>query len=190
MDNQTPNGIEKVLRDSADKFHKVLSALAAKRLVASEGAKMPTPMYEGMIKKYMSPEEMEQVLSDGFQACVMALVEMGDQDVSADECSPSDVSGIQTLDTLDYSDMAKMMLRKAYAVGQLAPWIGESIGRVGVLVAMIDVDGAVEIDANNRATAPNAIRDNSMIVQMANLLSENMKDMMLKAGKEAKKGEA
>jgi hypothetical protein len=80
---------EVALREASDLFHKILSAIAAKRLLDREGHKMPQPIYESMVAKLLEPEAIERLAADGFEVCVRALAALGAKDVSIHECRPT-----------------------------------------------------------------------------------------------------
>lgn len=78
------------LREASDLFHKILSAIAAKRLLDCEGHKMPRPIHEGLVAKLLEPEAIERLAADGFEMCVRALALLGAEGVTIHECNPSE----------------------------------------------------------------------------------------------------
>jgi hypothetical protein len=81
---------EVALREASDLFHKILSAIAARRLLDREGHKMPDRLRQGIVDKLLEPEAIERLAADGFEVCVRALVTIGAKDVSIHECSPTE----------------------------------------------------------------------------------------------------
>lgn len=85
--NTLPKGqAEKALRDASDAFYRIGAALNAERLLAREGYKMTTPLFESLVGKKLTPYEISKAAADGFELCVRALAEMGAPDVTIHEC--------------------------------------------------------------------------------------------------------
>jgi hypothetical protein len=82
---------EKLLKECSDKFHAISSSHEADRLVTAEGYKMSRSMWESMNSKILRNEEINKLCIEGFEACVMALVEIGASDVSIHNCKASDI---------------------------------------------------------------------------------------------------
>jgi 2-C-methyl-D-erythritol 4-phosphate cytidylyltransferase len=74
-------------------------------------------------------------------------------------------------------------IRTAHYSGTLQHLIADALGKNAVFIAFIDVEGAVSVHADNRANVPTTKRDRSMLLQMRDLFSNNMEEMMRKAGK-------
>lgn len=81
---------EQALRSAADAFHRIGSALNAERLLDRKGPKIPTQLYEAIVAKKLTPDEMSKAAADGFELCVRALAEMGATDVAIHECGDRD----------------------------------------------------------------------------------------------------
>ena len=71
------------LRRAADKFHEVVSALAAEDLLADAHNKI---VAEKLRESLRSRGQIKQIAADGFELCVRALAEMGAPDVTIHEC--------------------------------------------------------------------------------------------------------
>jgi hypothetical protein len=82
---------EKALRGAADALHRIVSAIGVEKLLSREGYKMPSQMFEALVAKKLTPNEMSKVAADGFELCVRALVEMGAPDVTIRECAERDL---------------------------------------------------------------------------------------------------
>lgn len=78
---------EEALRGAADALHRIVSAIGVDKLLSREGYKMPSQMFEALVAKKLSPDEMSKVAADGFELCVRALAEMGAADVTIHECA-------------------------------------------------------------------------------------------------------
>lgn len=61
--------------------------------------------------------------------------------------------------------------------------IGKALDKKAVLLILIDVDGGITTVGDS---APENVRDRSMVLQMSELLNNNMDRMMKQAGKEAR----
>jgi hypothetical protein len=82
------NDREQVLRDAADRFHRILSALESRRLIA-RGVKNAV-LHSAIAAKVIPDEEISRVAADGFEACVRALHDMSASDVTIRECNPDE----------------------------------------------------------------------------------------------------
>lgn len=86
-----PPSAETALREAADRFHKIVTGIASARLLAREGVKMSSLVYESMAADVLSSEEIEKIAADGFEVCVRALARLGAPDVSIHECRAEDI---------------------------------------------------------------------------------------------------
>jgi hypothetical protein len=74
---------DQALRDAADRFHEIVSAIAAKDLLAdTRNAKIADSLRE----KLRSRDQIKKIAVDGFESCVRALAAMGAPDVTIHEC--------------------------------------------------------------------------------------------------------
>lgn len=74
------------LRRASAAFHRIGSAIGAEKLLAREGHKMPSKLFEDLVAKKLSPDEIAKVAADGFELCVRALAAAGVPDVTIHEC--------------------------------------------------------------------------------------------------------
>jgi hypothetical protein len=84
--------------------------------------------------------------------------------------------------------VARDVIKSVFLKGDLPQFIGESLGKDGVLFAFIDTPGCVLVVGNSTPGALNDKRNAIMIRQMAELLQDNMKSMMQTAGSAVKEG--
>jgi hypothetical protein len=80
---------EAALSVAADRFMQIVSGLAAARLLARDGAKLPQPFYDKLAADVLSSEAIEKIAADGFEGCVRALAALGAKDVTIFECKAS-----------------------------------------------------------------------------------------------------
>lgn len=74
---------EQALRDAADRFHEIVSAFAAKDLLAdARNEKIAGSLRE----KLRTHDQIKKIASDGFELCVLALAARGASDVTIHEC--------------------------------------------------------------------------------------------------------
>ena len=74
---------EQALQDAADRFHEIVSAMAAKDLLANtRNEKIAASLRE----KLRSRDQIKEIACNGFEACVRALAAMGAADVTIHEC--------------------------------------------------------------------------------------------------------
>jgi hypothetical protein len=78
------------IRQCADRFHEILSAIASTRMIRDRGHKMTGPLYDSIAAQQMPPAQIERIAADGFEALVMILADFGDPDVTIHECNPSE----------------------------------------------------------------------------------------------------
>jgi hypothetical protein len=81
--------------------------------------------------------------------------------------------------------IAHEAIKEAHHQGCLQNLIGDALSKNAVIVILLDAAGAITVSADSRS-GTNSVRDRSMIEQMTNLLADNMKPMMQKAGKKAR----
>ena len=74
-----------VLRQAADKFHEVVSALAAEDLLTDAHNKNKIVAAK-LRESLRSRDQIKQITTDGFELCVHALAAMGAEDVTIHEC--------------------------------------------------------------------------------------------------------
>ena len=77
------------LRDAANKFHKILSALSAQRLLDRDRP-LTEPLRRSLTEKLLDGPSLEQIAADGFETCVRALAAAGAPDVTIFECDPTE----------------------------------------------------------------------------------------------------
>lgn len=76
------------IRQSAARFHEILSSLSAEKILAERKQSLPTPLYESMCSKVRSPEEMQRLAAGGFEALVRLLNDLDVPDISVHTCNP------------------------------------------------------------------------------------------------------
>ena len=76
------------IRQSAARFHEILSSLSAEKILADRKQSLTTPLYESMSSKVRSPDELKKLAADGFEALVLLLNDLGVPDVSVHACNP------------------------------------------------------------------------------------------------------
>jgi hypothetical protein len=81
------------IRQSAARFHEILSSLTADKILAERKQSLTTPLYGSMCSKVRSPEEMQRLAADGFEALVRLLNDLGVPDVSVHACNPEIPAG-------------------------------------------------------------------------------------------------
>jgi hypothetical protein len=84
-------GAEDALRSAADQFHKILAGLNSAKLLARNGHKMPSPMFDKLSSAVLSNDEIVRTAADGFETCVRALAALGAKDVTIHECGEQDL---------------------------------------------------------------------------------------------------
>lgn len=77
---------EATLREAAAAFHRIVSAIGTEKLLSRAGYKMPTEMFEKLVAKKLTADEILKIAADGFELCIRALAEMGASDVAIHEC--------------------------------------------------------------------------------------------------------
>jgi hypothetical protein len=76
------------IRQCADRFHEILSAVSVERMLGDP--KTTRRAYELLRDKKRRPEQIERIAADGFEALVMVLRDLGETDVTIHECNPSE----------------------------------------------------------------------------------------------------
>lgn len=82
-----------IIQSAADRFHKILSAFTARRLLA-DNPRLTRVMIDSFTKKLMTSEQIEKELADGFEECVLELQRLGDPTVTVHECRAEDIDEI------------------------------------------------------------------------------------------------
>jgi hypothetical protein len=79
---------KQALRQAADKFHKILSTLSSRRMLANDRP-LTVPIREML--EANSVRDPEKLAADGFELCVRALADLGAPDVMIHECGEQDL---------------------------------------------------------------------------------------------------
>jgi hypothetical protein len=81
---------EKPLRQAADMFHEIGSALSVEEILGdAHNANMTEKLRESLRENLRSPDQLRKVATDGFELCVRALADVGAVDVTIHECGES-----------------------------------------------------------------------------------------------------
>ncbi len=76
-----------LLGELANRFHQILGFVTAQRILGSERTLTPV-MREHLVRQM--DVKVDELAADGFEACVLALKELGDSTVTIFECNPTE----------------------------------------------------------------------------------------------------
>lgn len=78
-----------VLREVAATLHKIATAMDIRGMRTEH---LSTPLYESMMKKKMTDEQISDEAIEGFEKIVMLLKELGETDITIFNCKPGDIT--------------------------------------------------------------------------------------------------